>query len=144
MGVIILMKNLVILGGGYGGLKTLLGVLGQGVPDDVKITLIDKNPYHSLKTEFYTIAAGTSAEKDVRVQYPDDDRVNYMFARVSEIDVKHQKISFHNVSDIISYDYLIIGLGCEDNYHGVQGAEEFTESVQPLGHDDNNLHILYQ
>lgn len=130
MGVIILMKNLVILGGGYGGLKTLLGVLGQGVPDDVKITLIDKNPYHSLKTEFYTIAAGTSAEKDVRVQYPDDDRVNYMFARVSEIDVKHQKISFHNVSDIISYDYLIIGLGCEDNYHNIEGAEQFTESVQ--------------
>src|SRR5690625_6821767 len=104
MGVIILMKNLVILGGGYGGLKTLLGLLGQGVPDDVKITLIDKNPYHSLKTEFYTIAAGTSAEKDVRVQYPDDDRVNYMFARVSEIDVKDRKSTRLNSSHVaISY-----------------------------------------
>src|SRR5690625_2759698 len=130
MGVITLMKNLVILGGGYGGLKVLLGLLGQGVPDDVKFTFIDKNPYHSLKTEFYTIAAGTSAERDVRIQFPDDDQVNYMFATVSEIDIEHQKISFQNVSDIISYDYLIIGIGCEDNYHGVQGAEEFTESVQ--------------
>lgn len=124
------MKNIVILGGGYGGFKVLQGLLGQGVPDDINITLIDKNPYHSLKTEFYTIAAGTVAERDVRVDFPDDDRVNYMFARVSEIDVEHQKISFHKVSDIISYDYLIIGLGCEDNYHQVEGAEEFTESVQ--------------
>lgn len=124
------MKNIVILGGGYGGFKVLQGLLGQDVPDDINITLIDKNPYHSLKTEFYTIAAGTVAERDVRVDFPDDDRVNYMFARVSEIDVEHQKISFHKVSDIMSYDYLIIGLGCEDNYHQVEGAEEFTESVQ--------------
>jgi len=130
MGVFILMKNLVILGGGYGGIKVLLGLLGQGVPDDVKITLIDKNPYHSLKTEFYTIAAGTVAEKDVRVDFPDDGRIKYMFATVSEVDVEHQKISFKDKSDIISYDYLIVGLGCEDNYHNVEGAKEFTESVQ--------------
>src|SRR5690625_871593 len=130
MGDFILMKNLVILGGGYGGIKVLLGLLGQGVPDDVKITLIDKKPYHSLKTEFYTIAAGTVAEKDVRVDFPDDGRIKYMFATVSEVDVEHQKISFKDKSDIISYDYLIVGLGCEDNYHNVEGAKEFTESVQ--------------
>src|SRR5699024_3724037 len=53
-----------------------------------------------------------------------------MFATVSEVDVEHQKISFKDKSDIISYDYLIVGLGCEDNYHNIEGAEEFTESVQ--------------
>src|SRR5690625_7027457 len=30
----------------------------------------------------------------------------------------------------VSYDYLVIALGCEDNYHGIEGAEEHTESVQ--------------
>lgn len=124
------MKNLVILGGGYGGYKVLQGLLGQGVPDDVKITLIDKNPYHSLKTEFYTIAAGTVAERDVRIGFPDESQVQYRFGTVSEIDIENRKISFRHTSDIISFDYLIIGLGCEDNYHQIEGAEQFTESVQ--------------
>lgn len=124
------MKNVVILGGGYGGLKVLLGLIGQGIPDDVTVTLIDKNPYHSLKTEFYTIAAGTMAESDVRVNFPNEDRIQYKFGIVNEINVEHQKISFHHTNDIIVYDYLIVSLGCEDNYHNVSGAREFTESVQ--------------
>ena len=44
------MRRLVILGGGYGGLKVLQTLLNQYLPHDLEITLIDKNPYHSLKT----------------------------------------------------------------------------------------------
>ena len=32
----------------------------------------------------------------------------------------------------ILYDYLVIALGCEDNYHGIEGVEEFTHSLQSL------------
>lgn len=125
-----MMRNLVILGGGYGGVKVLLNILDKELPDDLRITVIDRNPYHSLKTEFYTIAAGTSAEKDVRTEFPNDGRIHYVYKEVEEIDTVNQKIAFNNSTDIVSYDYLIIALGCDDNYHGVDGAPEFTESVQ--------------
>lgn len=125
------MKHLVILGGGYGGLKVLTTLLNQSLPKDVKITLIEKNPYHSLKTEFYTIAAGTCADKDVRMSFPKDERVNYVFAKVNHIDTEQQKITVdRKTEDEISYDYLVVALGCEDNYHGIKGASEFTYSVQ--------------
>ena len=124
------MRNLVILGGGYGGVKTLVNMLDKDLPDDLQITVIDKNPYHSLKTEFYTIAAGTVAEIDVRMEFPDDNRVNYVYAEVNQIDTENRKISFKKSTKIVSYDYLVVALGCEDNYHGVDGATEFTESVQ--------------
>ncbi|SHG01843.1 NAD(P)/FAD-dependent oxidoreductase [Ornithinibacillus halophilus] len=124
------MRNIVVLGGGYGGLKITLGLLEKELPSDVKITLIDRNPYHSLKTEFYTIAAGTVAEKEVRMDFPKDDRVEFVFGEVHRIDVKNNQILFENTNNVVDYDYLIIGLGCEDNYHGVKGAEEYTESVQ--------------
>lgn len=125
------MRNIVILGGGYGGLKILTGLLNQTLPEDVRITVIEKNPYHSLKTEFYTIVAGTVADKDVRMQFPEDDRVQYIFREVEKIDVENEEITVKRKNNrIISYDYLIIGLGCEDNYHGIEGADEFTESVQ--------------
>src|SRR5690625_3182233 len=124
------MRRLIILGGGYGGLKVLQNVINHRLPDDVEIMLIDKNPYHSLKTEFYTIAAGTRADKDVRLHFPKDDTVNYIFSEVTNIDIEQEEVTIKKGDKVISYDYLVIALGCEDNFHGVRGAEEFTESVQ--------------
>ncbi len=124
------MKKLVIIGGGYGGIKILSGLLDQPLPEDIHITLVDRNPFRSLKTEFYTIAAGTVADQDVRVDFPDDKRVNYVFNEIIKIDTDHDQLLFDDPEATIPYDYLVIGLGCEDNYHGIPGAEEFTESVQ--------------
>lgn len=124
------MKRLVVLGGGYGGVRIVLNLLDRQLPEDVEIVLIDKNPYHSLKTEFFTIAAGTAAEKDVRIAFPDDERVRYIFKDAEVIDTDKQVITFKHSSETVTYDYLVIGLGCEDNYHGVEGAHTFTESVQ--------------
>src|SRR5690625_1155295 len=125
------MERLVILCGGYGGLNVLITLLEQRMPDDIQITLIDKNPYHSLKTEFYTIAAGTVADNDIRVNFPTDEHVDYVFGEVNQIDTENQRIHLDkNLDNTIDYDYLVIALGCDDNYHGVDGAPEFTESVQ--------------
>lgn len=125
------MKRLVILGGGYGGIKILSTLLESWLPEDLEIILIDKNPYHSLKTEFYTIAAGTSADSNVRIVFPQDKRVQYVYSTVKKIDTEKQHILIDKKLDnLIDYDYLVIGLGCEDNYHGIEGASEFTESVQ--------------
>lgn len=124
------MKRVVLVGGGYGGVKALLGLLSQTLSDDINITVIDRNPFRSLKTEFYSIAAGTSADHDVRVDFPEDERVNYIFREITKIDVENKQIIIQDEDSIVPYDYLIIGLGCEDNYHGIPGAEEYTESVQ--------------
>ena len=124
------MKKLVILGGGYGGIKVLTGLLGTALPEDVQIIVVDKNPYHSYKTEFHTIVAGTAADKDVRTEFPVHDQVHYEFGVVRSIDHEKQEVYFSDKSTIVSYDYLVIALGCEDSYHGIEGAEEYTESVQ--------------
>lgn len=124
------MKKLVILGGGYGGIKVLTGLLGLALPENLQITVIDKNPYHSYKTEFHTIVAGTAADMDVRIGFPVHDQVHYEFGEVRNINLEEQQIYFRNKSAVVSYDYLVIALGSEDTYHGVEGAKEYTESVQ--------------
>ncbi|WP_226038544.1 NAD(P)/FAD-dependent oxidoreductase [Aquibacillus saliphilus] len=126
------MKRLVILGGGYGGMKVLQTLMETGISGSIQVTLIDRNPYHSLKTEFYTIAAGTSADKDVRVEFPIHDQIERVYGEIEQIDTINQQIIFLDRSESIPYDYLVIGLGCEDNYHGVSGAVEFTNSVQTI------------
>ncbi|MCA0972006.1 NAD(P)/FAD-dependent oxidoreductase [Halobacillus litoralis] len=123
------MRKLVILGGGYGGINILNGLLEE-VPDDVQIIVVDRNPYHSLKTEFYTIAAGTESDRHARVDFPTHEQVEYVFDEIEKIDSENEQIILRGKVESLTYDYLVIGLGCEDNYHGIEGASEFTESVQ--------------
>ena len=87
------MRKLVILGGGYGGIKLLSGLLGFSLPSDVEIIVIDKNPYHSYKTEFHTIVAGTEAEKNVRADFPVHDQVRYEFGEVKKVNIETKKFT---------------------------------------------------
>ena len=57
------MKKLVLLGGGYGNMRILLRLLPNQIPEDTMITLIDRNPFHSLKTKFYALAVGQQLTK---------------------------------------------------------------------------------
>ncbi|MCF6138534.1 FAD-dependent oxidoreductase [Pseudalkalibacillus berkeleyi] len=126
------MKKLVILGAGYGGMKIVQGLLDSSdLPKDIQITLVDRLPYHCLKTEYYALAAGTVSDHHIRVAFPEDSRVIVKYGEVSEIDLKNKSIHFEK-EDIIEYDDLIIGLGCEDKYHGVPGAPENTLSIQTI------------
>src|SRR5699024_5091051 len=97
---------------------------------DVQITVIDKNPYHSYKTEFHTIVAGTTADVDVRSQFPLHDQVIYEFGNIRSIDLEEKVVYFQDRSIVVNLDYLVIALGSEDAYHGIEGAEEYAESVQ--------------
>ena len=123
------MNTIVCLGGGYGNMRFIQRILPK-LPSGYTITLVDKNPFHGMKTEYYALAAGTKSEKNVRVDFPDDDRVNIVFDTVSEIDIDRNRVILENQA--LDYDMLVIGLGCEDKYHGVPGAEEHTYSIQSL------------
>jgi NADH:ubiquinone reductase (H+-translocating) len=125
------MKQLVLLGGGYGNMRVLLRLLPNQLPEDVFITLIDRNPYHSLKTEYYALAAGTISDHHVRVSFPEHARLSYVYGEISKIDTKNKTVQLQD-QDAVPYDDLIIGLGCEDKYHNVPGADEFTYSIQTI------------
>ncbi|MFE8702354.1 NAD(P)/FAD-dependent oxidoreductase [Cytobacillus sp. FJAT-54145] len=125
------MKNLVILGGGYGGMRILSKLLPNALPEDVSITLIDRTPYHCLKTEYYALAAGTISDQHIRVAFPEHPRLQIKYGEVSGIDLEAKKVLMKENS-FVSYDDLIIGLGCEDKYHNVPGAEEFSYSIQSI------------
>jgi len=125
------MKNLVILGGGYGGMKILSELLPNQLPEDVTITLVDRVPYHCLKTEYYALAAGTISDKEVRVAFPEHPQLTIKYGEVTGIEMAEKKILLSD-DEPLFYDDLIIGLGCEDKYHGVPGADQHTLSIQSI------------
>ena len=79
------MRKLVLLGAGYGNMRILLRLLTKELPDDIEITLVDRTPFHSLKTEFYGLAAGTVSDSVVRVPLPYHDRLKVVGGEIIEI-----------------------------------------------------------
>ncbi|QZT33731.1 NAD(P)/FAD-dependent oxidoreductase [Caldalkalibacillus thermarum TA2.A1] len=124
-------KHILVLGGGYGGLRIIQRLLAANLPKHTRLTLIDRMPYHGLKTEYYALAAGTESEANLRVAFPNDPRLKVQLGEVTAIDVEQTMVHIDG-QDPVAYDYLIIALGCEDKYHGVPGAKEYTHSIQTL------------
>ena len=112
-------------------MKALNRLLPNNLPEDRSITLIDRNPYHSLKTEHYALAAGTISDQHVRVSFPEHPRLTYKAGNVTAISLDEATITLED-GESIHYDDLIIGLGCVDKYHNVPGAKELTYSIQTI------------
>lgn len=126
------MKHLVLVGGGYGGMRILQRLLPNNLlPDDVQIILIDKVPYHCFKTEYYALVAGTTSDTHVRMPFPDHPRLEKKYGTVIHIDLENRFVELKNGGKI-QYDDVVIGLGCEDKYHNVPGAQEHTLSLQSI------------
>ncbi|HCY8753929.1 TPA: NAD(P)/FAD-dependent oxidoreductase [Staphylococcus aureus] len=134
------MKNLVLLGGGYGNMRIMSRILTTSLPQYYTVTLVDRMPFHGLKPEFYALAAGTKSDKDVRMKFPNHPQVNSVYGEINDIDLDAQIVSVGNSK--IDYDELIIGLGCEDKYHNVPGAEEYTHSIQTLSKARDTFHSI--
>lgn len=125
------MKKLVILGGGYGGLAVVKTLLDGDLPSDTVMILVDRMPYQGLKTEYYALAAGTVSDKDIRVQFPVDPRLILKYGEVKGIDPESKLVHFEN-DDSLSYDWLVVALGCVDKFHNIIGAKEYSNSIQTL------------
>ena len=124
-----MMKKLVVLGGGYGGSTIVNELLEKDIPEDTLLILVDQMPFMGLKTEYYALASGTVADVDLRVPYPNDPRLIVKYGIVSEVDLAQKMIHFQNEGSM-SYDSLVIALGCVDKFHNIPGAEAFSHTIQ--------------
>lgn len=125
------MKKFVILGGGYGGLTVAQELLEGDIPKDTEIVLLDRMPYQGLKTEYYALAAGTVSEAEIRVAFPSDPRIILKYGEVSSVDLE-KKLIYLEGQDPLSYDWLVIALGCVDKFHCIEGADVYAHSIQTL------------
>jgi NADH dehydrogenase len=121
------MKEIVVLGAGYAGVAFLNMVLPH-IPADVRISVIDRLSYHTIKPEYYALASGSLNESKVKVAFPVHSQIKYIADEIEEIQIAHHKILCKQTE--VRFDQLIVALGCVDNYFNVPWAEEYTESIQ--------------
>ena len=118
--------NIVILGAGYAGVHAAKKLAKKYKKnDDVQITLIDKNPFHTLMTELHEVAGGRVEEESVKVNLSEifhRTKVNVVVDYIENVDMKAQKVK--TKFGEYTYDYLMIGMGNEPAYFGVPGVKE--------------------
>lgn len=119
-------KNIVILGAGYGGILTAKKVAKKFKKnDEITITLIDKNAYHTMLTELHEVAAGRVPEESIRVDLDKvfyGRQVNVVLDEIKDIDFDGKKLT--GTVATYDYDYLVLGTGSKPTFYGCVGAEE--------------------
>lgn len=137
-------KKVVIIGGGYGGLRAIEHLAKY---KDLEITLIDKNPYHYLQTEAYGYIAGRFDMHDVVIDLQDwcsgfGQNVHFVYDKAISIDFESRfvKLSLESVS----YDYLVIATGAKTNFFSfIEGLRENSYGVKSL-HRTHNFRVEFE
>lgn len=119
------MKTIVVLGAGYAGLKTVVA-LQKKLRKEVRIILIDRNPYHYETMRLYEVASGSAPYTRMSYELADvlDKNMNELVVdQVEKIDLKNKTVELTKHKPI-SYDYCVVGLGFVLSSMGIAGAQE--------------------
>lgn len=120
------MKKVVVVGAGYAGVLTAKKLAKKFKNDsNVSITIIDKNPYHTMLTELHEVAAGRVAEESIRLNLKKifaKRQVEVVLDTVTSIDF--EKKSVVGEAGQYPYDYVVLAAGSQPTYFGVEGARE--------------------
>lgn len=158
------MKTIVILGGGFAGLRTAL-LLTKKLPEhsEYRVLLIDERPVHLYTPDLYEIATAyhdeiteaclTKLKDAVAIPFPkilSRKRVEFLRDRVLKISPGKKSIELKQ-HGALSFNFLVLGLGSVVNYYGIPGLEEYATPLKTLldglainCHLDMHFHNLWK
>lgn len=134
------MNNILILGGGYGGLLSALTARQYLGTEEASITLVNRFPTHQIITELHRLAAGNLSEKAVALplyKLLRGKNIDLKIGNVQEISPDHHQV-FLTDGTKLDYDLLVIALGSETAYFGIPGLQEHSFILKSV-EDANRL-----
>jgi len=127
-------KKVLILGAGYAGVEVALTLAKKKRPkEEIDITIIDKNPYHTLLTELHEVAGNKVPEEAVAIPLREIFKytpVNVIKDEIKSIDFSNSYVASENHR--YEYDYLVIALGSEPNFYGIEGMDKYAYPLWSL------------
>ena len=117
------MKRVVIVGGGFAGVKCARELSRSR---DVHVTLIDKNNYQQFQPLLYQVATSSLAPSNIAFN------LRNMFRHRSNVDVKMAEIVSVDLDSRVAVtakghrfqgDFIVLATGLQANFFGTPGAE---------------------
>ena len=123
--------NVMILGGGFGGLAAARAL--DGAP--VSVTLVDRRNHHLFQPLLYQVATASLNASDIaepiRKVLQRQDNAEVLLAEVGAIDVEHRTVTFTDGGEL-GYDYLIVAAGAAHSYFGHDEWEPYAPSLKSI------------
>jgi len=124
-------SRIVVLGAGYGGITASLRLARLfRQHSEYQIHLVDRNPYHTLKTQLHEAAVRkTTVAIDIgRIIHRSG--IVFHLGEVTHLDVAGKTIT---VDDrVITYHTIVLALGSQSNFYAIPGLHEHAFTLQSL------------
>jgi NADH dehydrogenase len=126
--------RIVVVGGGYGGLFTAMGLASAG-----QVTLISNEDHFLHAPLLYEYMSGEVEAWHIAPPYREllDERVNFVQGAVTDVDLEKREVSVAGRVRRFAYDYLVLAVGGITNFWGVAGAEQNTLPFRKIRHADD-------
>jgi NADH dehydrogenase len=114
--------HVVIIGAGFGGLEAAQKLAGA----PVRVTIIDRHNYHLFQPLLYQVAIAGLVPSQIayplRTIFRRHPNVDFLMSEVSSIDFESCYVKANG--SVIAYDYLILSVGGQTNFFGMQEVEQ--------------------
>lgn len=136
------MKRIIIIGGGFAGLKLAEHLNNTGY----EILLIDKLNHHQFQPLFYQVATAglepSSISFPLRGIFHHSKNVRIRYAEVTQIETVRNTI-LTTIGEL-QYDYLVIATGVTTNFFGNANLEKWTYPMKSTSEAINiRQHVLH-
>lgn len=124
-------QHIVVVGGGFGGVKTALELAKH--PDKFTITLISDRPdFWYFPTLYHTATGGTRQQSSIPLEHLFRGKpVELVISHVEQLDKEKKQVVLHS-KRLVPYDQLVLGLGVVTNYFGIPGLPEFSYGIKSI------------
>nr|WP_312577837.1 NAD(P)/FAD-dependent oxidoreductase [Sedimentibacter sp.] len=118
--------KIVVVGAGYAGILTAKKLAKKFKKNDnVSITIIDKNPFHTMLTELHEVAANRVDEDSIKISLKKvfaGRKVDVKLDTINSIEFDKKIVKGNNKN--YGYDYLVIAAGSKPTDFGINGVRE--------------------
>ncbi|MFB6069937.1 MAG: NAD(P)/FAD-dependent oxidoreductase [Halanaeroarchaeum sp.] len=125
-------KSVLVLGAGYAG-SAALSRLQQLDVDGLSLTLVADRPYHLVRHEVHRVVRQPQVREHLTVPVEDflAPETTFVEGRVTEIDTGDRLVALADGDDL-EYDYLIVALGSETAFYGIEGLTTHAHTLTSL------------
>jgi len=124
-------RRVVIVGGGFGGVRTALD-LHKRAPKDLDIWLISDKPHLEYHPSLHRVVSGEPYSL-VRIPLREifEDKIHVIQDIITQVDI-HNKTVRGASGTFYQADFLVLALGSQTTFHGIPGLKELAFGLKSI------------